>query len=103
MAAGTDITHPVSPIDVVYKPLPIEAKIPLCTIKESPPSSSFLDNSNFTQMLANMSFDREAAAGRPPRPTPVSDVPRPLTIHRRSASVTELTTLNSLPSSSDLV
>jgi hypothetical protein len=100
MAAGTDITHPVSPIDVVYKP--VEARIPLCTIKESPPSSSFLDNSNFTQMLQNMSFDREAAAGRPPRPTPVSE-PRPLTIHRRSASVTELTTRNSLPSSSDLV
>ncbi|CAM6096296.1 unnamed protein product [Calypogeia fissa] len=94
MAAGTDITHPVSALEGVYKSLPLES-LPLCTIKEN---GTALDNSEFSaseQHQNMMTNDREAAS-RPPIPI----IERPLSGVRRSVSTTHIA---SLPSSSHLV
>ncbi|KAL2622733.1 hypothetical protein R1flu_002938 [Riccia fluitans] len=103
MAAGTDITHPVSALEAAYKPMSLEP-LPVCTVKDN---GVAVDNSNNTSNSINnnnnndSSFmeknrkDREAqGASRPPRPNPIS-APPTASVVRRSASTARLTSLSS--------
>ncbi|KAG6554867.1 hypothetical protein Mapa_003450 [Marchantia paleacea] len=91
MAAGTDITHPVSALEAAYKPIPLEP-LPVCTIKEN---GVAVDN-NDPSIVEKNRKDREAlqASSRPPRPNP-NAAPPTASFVRRSVSTARLTSLSS--------
>ncbi|BBN13433.1 protein MpPP2C_G [Marchantia polymorpha subsp. ruderalis] len=91
MAAGTDITHPVSALEAAYKPIPLEP-LPVCTIKEN---GVAVDN-NDPSIVEKNRKDRETlqASSRPPRPNP-NAAPPTASFVRRSVSTARLTSLSS--------